>query len=162
MPDWHAMFSPSGSLPEIVLRGSLIYLAIFVLLRLLRRESSSINISDILVLVLVADAAQNGMSGEYKSIPEAVLLVLTILVWTVAMDWLSSRIPFMGKLVHPPPVELVKDGQLNLLNMRRNYITREELMTFVREAGVDTLDKVRGAYLEGNGDVSVITVESNA
>jgi uncharacterized membrane protein YcaP (DUF421 family) len=161
MPDWDAIFSPSISWLEIIVRGSLIYLAIFVLLRVMRRESSSINISDVLVLVLIADAAQNGMSGEYTSVPEALILVGTILVWTVVIDWVSYRLPPLTNFVHPPPIELVKDGKLNLTNMRRNYITREELMTFVREAGLEDISKVRAAFLEGNGDVSVIPAESS-
>jgi uncharacterized membrane protein YcaP (DUF421 family) len=66
--DWESVFVPSLSLLEIVLRGSLIYLFLFIVLRVLRRGAGTIGISDLLVVVLIADAAQNAMGSEYKSV----------------------------------------------------------------------------------------------
>jgi uncharacterized membrane protein YcaP (DUF421 family) len=162
MPDWHAMFSPTVSLLEVFLRGTITYLAIFLLVRVLRRETGSISISDVLVLVLIADAAQNGMSAEYQSLTEGLLLAATIYGWSVLMDWGSFHFSWVGNLVHPPPIELVEDGKLNRRNMRHNLISMDELMSFVRQAGVDDVTRVRRASLEGNGEVSVIPYESGS
>ena len=74
IPDWHKLFSPSAPLLEIVIRGSLIYIGLFVLLRLFRREAGSIGTADLLVVVLIADAAQNALAGEYKSIPDGLIV----------------------------------------------------------------------------------------
>jgi uncharacterized membrane protein YcaP (DUF421 family) len=62
--------------------------------------------ADILV-VLIADAAQNGMSGDYRSITEAFILVGTIIGWTLLIDWLSFRIPALHGWLQPPPLLLI-------------------------------------------------------
>jgi len=67
---------------ELVARGSLVYWFLFFLFRFgLRRDAGSLGLADILVIVLIADAAQNGMSGEYKTVAEATILVGTIAAW---------------------------------------------------------------------------------
>lgn len=76
--DWKTIFVPTMSVAEIFLRGTVIYLLLFGILRVLRREAGAISVGDLLVVVLVADAAQNAMAGDYKSITEGVLLVGTI------------------------------------------------------------------------------------
>jgi hypothetical protein len=76
--DWQSVFRPSLHVGEIILRGTVVYLFLFLLLRLLRRGAGTIGISDLLVVVLIADAAQNAMASEYKSITEGLILVTTI------------------------------------------------------------------------------------
>ncbi len=158
MPDWHSMFSPT-SLLEVVLRGSVMYFFIFSVLRLVRRETGTLSTADVLVIVLIADAAQNGMSADYASLPEGMVLVLTIVLWSVALDLASYHVPIIGKFVHPQPIELVRQGQVLRKNMRQNLITYEELMTFVRQAGAQEIGNVKRAWLEGNGEVSVILAD---
>lgn len=68
--DWESVFIPSLSIWEVILRGSLIYLFLFVVLRVLRRGAGAIGISDLLVVVLIADAAQNALGSEYRSVTE--------------------------------------------------------------------------------------------
>jgi uncharacterized membrane protein YcaP (DUF421 family) len=85
-PDWEAMFVPHTSPLEMIIRGSIMYLGLFVLLRVvLKRQSGGVAITDILVVVLLADAAQNGMAGDYRSIPDGLLLVGTILFWSYSI-----------------------------------------------------------------------------
>jgi uncharacterized membrane protein YcaP (DUF421 family) len=79
--DWESIFMPSLHIGEIILRGTIVYLFLFVLLRILRRGAGAIGISDLLVVVLIADAAQNAMASEYKSITEGLILVTTIVFW---------------------------------------------------------------------------------
>ena len=138
----------------VFIRGSLISL-IFILLRVVRRETGSIGVADVLVLVLIADAAQNGMAGEYKSVPEDMLLVATIVLWSLVADWASYHVAAIGNLLHPQPIELIKDGKPMRDKMRRNFITIDELMTSVLSAGTEHIGKVRRAWLEGNGEISV-------
>jgi uncharacterized membrane protein YcaP (DUF421 family) len=156
LPDFDVMFSPSLSLFEVFLRGTVMYFLIFALLRIVRRETGSLTVADMLVLVLVADAAQNGMADDYTSITEGVLLVATIIFWAAAIDWAGFHSQLVGQFLHPQPVELVRDGKLVRNNLRRNLITVEELMTFVRQAGTDDLSQVKRAQLEGNGEVTVV------
>ncbi|HEX6186107.1 MAG TPA: YetF domain-containing protein [Pyrinomonadaceae bacterium] len=154
--DWKSVFVPTVSLAEIVLRGTFVYLLLFFVLRVLRREAGALGISDLLVVVLIADAAQNAMSSEYKSVTEGAVLVGTIVGWDYLLDWLGFNFPTLGRVLRPAPLPLVKDGQLLRRNMRKEMITTEELMSLLREQGVESLDEVRRCYLEGDGHVSVI------
>ena len=154
--DWKSVFVPTVSLAEIVLRGTFVYLVLFFVLRVLRREAGALGISDLLVVVLIADAAQNAMSSEYKSVTEGAVLVGTIVGWDYFLDWLGFRFPAFGRLLRPAPLPLVKDGRMLRRNMRAEMITREELMSLLREQGVESLGEVRRCYLEGDGHVSVI------
>src|SRR6185503_16139467 len=92
--DWEHMFVPDTSLLEIFLRGTIMYLSIYFLLRfVLKRQTGSLGIADVLVLVLISDAAQNGMAKNYTSLPDGLLLVSTIVFWSYALDWLGYRFP---------------------------------------------------------------------
>ena len=89
--DWSTIFLPTLPIAEIFLRGTVIYLLLFGILRVLRREAGAIGVGDLLVVVLVADAAQNAMASDYKSITEGVLLVGTIVGWDYFLNWLGYR-----------------------------------------------------------------------
>jgi uncharacterized membrane protein YcaP (DUF421 family) len=154
--DWKSVFVPTVSLAEIVLRGTFIYLLLFFVLRVLRREAGALGISDLLVVVLIADAAQNAMASEYKSVTEGAVLVGTIVAWDYFLDWLGFTFPPIGRLLRPAPLPLVKDGRMLRRNMRKEMITTKELMSLLREQGVESLDEVRRCYLEGDGHISVI------
>ena len=155
--DWQSVFVPTVSVAEIVLRGTLIYLALFLFLRLLRRQMGVIGIADLLVVVLIADASQNAMASDYKSITEGVVLVGTIAFWDFMLDWVAYRFPRFQSFVHPSPLTLVKDGKFDRRNMQKEMITKEELMSQLREQGVEELSDVKCAYLEGDGRISVIS-----
>ena len=144
------------SVAEIFLRGTVIYLLLFGILRVLRREAGAISVGDLLVVVLVADAAQNAMAGEYKSITEGVLLVGTIVGWDYFLNWLGYRLPWVHDLLRPPPLPLIKDGRLLRKNLRQELITTDELMSELRQQGIDSVASVRRCYLEGDGHFSVI------
>ena len=154
--DWHTMFVPQHSLLEAVIRVSLMYLLILAGFRLLRREAGSLSVSDLLVVVLIADAAQNGLAGEYKSLTEGAVIVGTIFAWDYALDWLSYRSKFMYRLVHPPPTPLIRDGDILFRNLRSELITKHELLAQLREQGVEDPREVKRCYLEGDGRLSVI------
>ncbi len=154
--DWHTVFVPSTSLAEVVVRGTLMYLALFVFLRVLRRETGAIGITDLLVVVIIADAAQNALAGEYKSITEGVLLILVIGFWDYLLDYLGFRFRFFERLLRPAALPLIDDGQPIRRNLRREMITNDELLSLLREQGVETIAEVKHAYLEGDGRVSVI------
>jgi uncharacterized membrane protein YcaP (DUF421 family) len=153
---WDEVFLPTHSVPEMVVRGTLMYLIIFVLLRFVpKRQSGGLSISDVLLVVLLADAAQNGMAGEYRSITEGVVLVATIIFWNFAIDWLEYHVPAMERLLRHPPLMLIKDGQVLRGHMRRELVTMDELMSKLREEGVTGPEDVAEAYIEPDGNISV-------
>lgn len=160
--DWEAMLIPNTPLLEIFLRGTLTYLSLFLLLRfILKRESGTVGITDLLVVVLLADAAQNAMADDYRSVPDGILLVATIIFWNYALNWLGYRFPRIQRLVHPPALLLAENGNMIRKNMRKEFITEEELMSMLREQGIDDLAKAAKVYMEGDGQISVITKEGD-
>ncbi|MBI4694922.1 MAG: DUF421 domain-containing protein [Gammaproteobacteria bacterium] len=154
--DWHAMFVPTVSLAEIFLRGTAVYFLLYVILRILRRQAGALGISDLLVVVLIADAAQNAMSSRYGSITEGIVLVATIAGWDYFLDWLGHRFPRVERWLRPRPLALVRDGRLLRRNMRQELITEEELLGQLREQGVARVEDVARCYLEADGRISVI------
>lgn len=156
--DWQTILLPQTPLLETFTRGSLMYLSLFFILRVvLKRESGAVALSDLLVIVLLADAAQNGLADDYRSIPDGILLVITIIFWSYSLDWLGYRYPLIGKFIHPPALLLVRDGNMLRRNMRKEFITVDELMSSLREQGVNEVSQVKRAYMEGDGKISVIT-----
>jgi len=161
--NWAEIFLPSTPLLEIFLRGTVVYLSVFLMLRfVLKREAGSIGISDLLVVVLLADAAQNAMADDYKSIPDGLFLVATILFWSYALDWLGYRFPRIQRLVYPPPLPLIKNGKMLYRNMRKEFITEEELKSMMRLQGLDDISEVKEAYMEGDGRISIISKANHA
>jgi uncharacterized membrane protein YcaP (DUF421 family) len=158
--DWESIFLPDVPLLEIILRGSLTYIALFILLRVvLKRQTGSLGMTDLLLVTLIADASQNAMAGEYQSFPAGIVLVSTIIFWSYAFDWLSFRFDWFSRLIEPAPLLLIKDGKMLRKNMRKELITEEELMSQLREQGLDDLEKVKEAFIESNGQFSVVQHE---
>jgi uncharacterized membrane protein YcaP (DUF421 family) len=155
--NWEAIFVPDITLIETVVRGSIMYLALFILLRvILKRQSGTLGITDLLLITLLADASQNGMAGDYKSISNGIVLVATIIFWDFALDWLSYKSPGFQRLIEAPPLLLVKNGQLLRRNMRKELITDEDLLMQLREQGISDISKVKEAYMESDGHISVV------
>jgi uncharacterized membrane protein YcaP (DUF421 family) len=157
--DWGSIFTPTVNLLELVIRGTIVYLVLFVFLRILRREAGAIGMSDLLVVVLIADAVQNAMGSKYESITEGIVLVGTIMFWNYTLDWLAYKFPEFRRLVRPKPLLLIKNGILIRRNLQKEMITREELMSQLREHGVEEIKGVKACYLEGDGQMSVVTNE---
>jgi len=153
---WQEIFAPTHSLIEMIVRGTIMYFGIFTLMRLiLKRQTGGISIPDVLLVVLLADAAQNGMAGEYRSITEGLVLVATIIFWNLAIDWVGYHVPFVERLVQPPPLLLIKNGQVLRRHLRQELVTMDELLSKLREEGVDSPADVIEAYIEGDGNISV-------
>jgi uncharacterized membrane protein YcaP (DUF421 family) len=158
--EWGELLIPTHSLAEIILRGTVMYLSLFLILRfLMMRQSSTIGIADILVIVVIADAAQNGFAKEYKSITEGLVLVLTIVSWDIFLNWLSYRFKAFERLLAPAPLTLIENGRMNRRNLRKEFITEDELRSQMRQQGVNDFAEVKRACLEANGEISVIKVD---
>lgn len=158
--DWSAIFLPDVPLTEIILRGSVIYITLFVLMRIvLKRQSGGLGVTDLLLVVLIADASQNAMSGGYNSIVGGVVLVCTIIFWSYLLDWLGFKFSWLNRLIEPPPLLLVQDGKMLRRNMRHELITEDELLSHIREQGLDDIRRVKKAYIESDGQISVVQDE---
>ncbi len=159
---WHDMFVPTYSLLEIVLRGSIIYLALFFLLRVARsRHAGQMGLADILVIVLIADAVSNGMASEYRSIPEGLVLAGTIFFWSFALDWLAYHVMWLRPIIESGPRCLIRHGQLQQAAMRHELLSRDNLMGMLRERGIEDYSGVKRAYIEGDGTLSVLCYKAD-
>lgn len=155
--DWNSIFAFSVSPWEMVVRGSLMYWFLFALFRVvIRRRVGAVGISDVLLLVIIADAAQNAMSGEYRSATDGMILVSTIVGWNVIVDYLTYRFAALERLLQPPPLLLIRDGRILHRHLRMEFVTENELRTKLREKGVTDPAQVKRAYMESDGTVSVI------
>lgn len=151
------MFIPTESIAEVIIRGTIMYVGMFALLRIFRRQAGAIGIADLLVIVVIADAAQNGMAGESKSITEALLLIATIVAWDWVFDWLGFRSPFWKRILEPSPLLLIEDGKFLKQNLDKDMLSEEDLLGQLRQQGIEDPTTVKRCSLESNGHFSVLT-----
>jgi uncharacterized membrane protein YcaP (DUF421 family) len=155
--EWAEIFGLTVSPIELIVRGTAMYLFLFLLFRVvIRRRVGAVGMADILILVIIADAAQNGMSGEYRSVTEGAILVGTIVAWNVLIDWLNFRVPALQSWLEAPPLLLVQNGRVLHRNLRHEFVTEDELKSKLREKGVRDVNEVAQAHMESDGTVSVI------
>ncbi|MGE5469786.1 MAG: DUF421 domain-containing protein [Bacteroidota bacterium] len=158
--EWSDLFALTVSPLELVIRGSLVYLFLFIVFRtVLKRDIGAVGVADVLVLVLIADAAQNAMSADYHSVSDGLILISTILGWNLLFDVLAFRFPRLRRLLQPQELCLIRDGRIFHANLHREYLTVEDLLAKLREQGVTDPDEVHLAYMESDGAISVIRRE---
>jgi uncharacterized membrane protein YcaP (DUF421 family) len=157
--DWSALVELNVAPWELIVRGSLMYWFLFLVFRfLLRRDIGTIGVADVLLVVLIADASQNAMTGGYTSVAEGLILVSTLIGWNLILDWLAFHSTRVERFVEPPPLQLIKRGRINRKHLRAELVTQSELWAHLRQAGIESLDEVRSAWLESDGKFSVIKV----
>ena len=141
---------------ELFIRGTVIYLGLVLTFRfVLRRDVGSLGVPDFLFIVLIADASQNAMAGEYKSITDGLVLVGTLVFWNIALDWLAYRSPMFQRFIEPPPLPLIKNGRWIRRNLKSQWITTDEVRSKLREHGIEDIGQVRLASLEPDGELAV-------
>lgn len=156
--DFAALFEMHVSPLELIARGTLMYWFLLLILRfVLRRDPGSLGVADILMVVILADASQNALSGSYETVAEGWVLVGTLVFWNYALDWAAGRWALVHKLTDPPPLQLIRAGRLLRHNMRKQFLTREDVEAQLRQQGIEDIGRVRAAYLEGDGRMSVLT-----
>jgi uncharacterized membrane protein YcaP (DUF421 family) len=155
--DWTDLFYFTMSPLELFIRGTLTFLFLFALFRfVVRRDVGAIGLSDLLVLVIIADASQNAMAGGYKSVVDGFLLISTIIGWSLLLNYLSMKYRFVRRIVLPRPLCLIKDGVRQEKNLRSELISDEELAQMLREHEIEDIAEVRRAYLEPDGQFTVL------
>lgn len=153
---WRGIFIPSVPLLETVVRGTVMYLGLFAVMRLARRESSGFSLADILLITLLGDAAQNAMIGSSTTLTDGVLLIATIVGWERAIDWLSWRFTVVRTWLLPAPLPLIANGRIIRANLRREWITVDELLAQLRRSEVEGPSGVARCTLEADGSITVI------
>jgi uncharacterized membrane protein YcaP (DUF421 family) len=142
---------------DFVLRATVVFFYILVLVRVMgRRELSKMEPFDLIVLIVIGDLVQQGVTQQDYSVTGAVLAVGTIAVLAVFMSWLSFRFARVRPVLDGRPVVLVEKGSPIADNLRRERITLDELSAQARLSGIASLEKVQWAVLETGGQISFI------
>lgn len=155
--DWAKLFVPQMSLLEIVIRGTLTYVTLCLLLRVvLKRQAGKVSMTDLLVVTIVAGVCRNPLIKDSYSVTDGMLVVAVVLIWSYMLDWLSYRSKFIHGLLHAPPVALIQDGKVIHENLEHELMTEGQLGSKLRRKGVREPAEVAEAWMEGDGHVTVI------
>ena len=146
---------------DIVLRAIVVFFVLLVVTRAVgRRELNTMEPFDVILLVVIGDLVQQGVTQSDYSLTGAVMVVATIALLTVSMSYLSFRFRRLRPVLEGEPLVLLEDGRPIERNLRRQRMTVEELGAEARLAQITSLDDVRYAVLETNGKVSFVTASS--
>ncbi|CAB3698652.1 DUF421 domain-containing protein [Achromobacter sp. ACM04] len=163
MEKFAQIFELQAGFAEMIIRGTTMYWVLYALLRISgRRDMGSLGMADMLVLVLVADAAGNAMSGDSYSMGDGIIVVATIVGWSYLLDRVGYYVPPLRRLLEPQRVCLIRSGKVLVHGLRKEHITRSELMEQLRLKGVANLAEVERAYLEATGEFSVVRVQERS
>jgi uncharacterized membrane protein YcaP (DUF421 family) len=142
---------------DLVIRAAVAFLFVYLLTRVIgRRELSSMQPFDLIMLVMIGDLVQQGVTQNDFSVTGALLVGATITLMTVGVSYTSFKFPRLRPALDGEPVIVVDDGEPIDRNLRRNRITLEELAAAARADGIGSLDSVRWAVLETNGRISFL------
>jgi uncharacterized membrane protein YcaP (DUF421 family) len=155
--DWYGLWTPEQSPLEIVVRSTIIYLGVLVLLRIVgRKELARYSTSDILLLLLLSQGLRQTLVGSDKSLTSGFLAVGTLLGLNVLVSWLSFRSRRFAAVVRGRPTKLVSEGRPVEEALRRSRLTVEEIRARLRRYGIDRLESVDSAWLESDGTITFV------
>ena len=142
---------------DIVLRAVIIYLLVFAFTRALgRRELATLQPFDFILLVVIGDLIQSGVTQNDLSFTGVLIVVSTIGILQVIISYLGFRVRRMRPFLQGEPIVLVEKGKLIDRNMRRERLTLDDLAEKARLSEIESLDRIKWAVLETNGDISFI------
>ena len=142
---------------DIVVRAVIAFIFLFLLLRLLgRRELSSMEPFDLILLVVVGDLIQQGVTQSDMSFTGSLLAIGTFAILTVFASWVVYRFRRLRKVLDAEPLIILQDGKLIEHTLKHERLTEEEVTAAARQQQIGSLDDVEWAVLEGNGRISFI------
>jgi uncharacterized membrane protein YcaP (DUF421 family) len=142
---------------DLAIRAVVLFAFVFLITRVIgRRELSSLEPFDLILLIVMGDAIQQGLTQDDYSVTGALIVVGTFAILQVLISFLSYRFPRLRPALDGEPIVIVQDGKAIERNMKRERITLEEVMVEARQQQVASLDDIAWAVLETSGKVSVI------
>jgi len=142
---------------DIVLRTILVFFVMLTLTRVIgRRELSSLQPFDLILLIVLGDAVQQGLTQDDYSITGAFLVIFTFALLQVSVSWLGYKFPRTRPVLEGEPLIIVQDGELVERNVKRERLTSEEVAEAARQNGIAHLSEVRWAVLETSGVISFV------
>lgn len=155
------MFQLETPLLELIARGAFLFILFMVLFRVLpRRTGGELAPMDLVFLLLITEAASNAM-GDYSTLADGTVVILTMVALNYLANRLSFALPWFERVMEHEPLEIIRDGQTIPRNLKKEMLTADELMGSLRLNGVDDIAQVRSAWVEGDGRLSVIKIQSD-
>ena len=142
---------------DIVLRGIAIYVFIYVLTRVVgRRELSSLEPFDLILLIILGDSVQQGLTQDDYSVTGAIIAVSTIATWQVLSSYVIFRSRGARRVLEGQPIVIAQDGKLISKNLERERMTADEVAEEMRQQQIASIEDVQWAIVEPNGSISFI------
>ncbi|HET6630477.1 MAG TPA: DUF421 domain-containing protein [Woeseiaceae bacterium] len=142
---------------DIVLRASVIFFVLYLVVRIMgKRELAQMTAFELIVLVVFGDLVQQGVMHNDFSLTGSILAISTLAFWALALSWLTYSSRKLETLLDGEPRVIVKDGEIVEENLRRDRLTRAEILSEMRLAGIGSLSEVAWAILEPQGKMSFI------
>jgi uncharacterized membrane protein YcaP (DUF421 family) len=149
---------------ESVLRAAIIYVGLLVVFRVIgNRTLGQLTTFDLILLLIISEAIQNGLVGESNSMTHALVLVLTLVGLDLALSFAKERSATLEKWIDGVPVILVDEGHLHHDRMRKERVDEADILTAARERhGLERMDQIKYAVLERSGGISIVPKEREA
>ena len=142
---------------DLVIRATVVFFFIFLVTRIVgRRQLSNLEPFDLILLVVLGDLVQQGITQSDQSVTGTLIVISTIALLSVGVSWISFRSAAVRKLTEGEPIILVQDGQTIERNMRRERITLKDIQEQARAAQVTSVSDLQWAILENDGKISCI------
>jgi uncharacterized membrane protein YcaP (DUF421 family) len=142
---------------DIAIRATAIFIGLYLLMRLMgKRELAQLTPFELVVLVVIGDLIQQGVTQNDFSVTGAIIAISTIAFLAVAMSWATYLWPAAERLLEGEPRVIVRDGEILTANLHRSRLTPSEIESEMRLAGIGRLADVAWAILEPRGKISFI------
>jgi len=142
---------------DLAIRAVVMFTFIYTMTRVIgRRELSSLEPFDLILLIVIGDAVQQGLTQDDYSVTGALIVVGTFAVLQVFVSYMSFRLPALRPVLDGEPIVVVQDGKVIERNLRRERLTVEEVLEAARQQQIVHLDEIAWAVLERSGKISVI------
>jgi uncharacterized membrane protein YcaP (DUF421 family) len=143
---------------DLVIRATVVFFFIFLITRIAgRRELSSLEPFDVILLVVLGDLVQQGITQSDESVTGTLIVISTVTLLSVGVSWLSFRSKGVRLVTEGQPIVLIQDGELIERNLRRERLTRGDIEEEARKQQIGSLSEVRWAILEKAGSISFIS-----
>jgi uncharacterized membrane protein YcaP (DUF421 family) len=147
---------------DLALRTIVVFFFIYVLMRIVgRRELSSLEPFDLILLVVLGDSVQQSLTQDDYSVTGAFIVVSTIALLQVFLSYLNFRVPRLRSLIDGEPIVIIQDGQVIEGNARRERLTVEDIAEAARLQQIASLEDVQWAVLETSGELSFVEKQKN-
>ncbi len=148
---------------DLVIRATFLFCFVYLLTRIVgKRELSSLEPFDLILLIVIGDAIQQGLTQDDYSVTGAVIVVGTFVMLQVLVSYLSYRFPTLRPALDGEPIVIVQDGKAIEKNMKRERLTLEEVLVEARGQQLSSLEEIQWAVLETSGKISIIPKQGSS